>query len=498
MAAQQGGHTYPDGTTGGDYHAKMAAQQGGHTYPDGTTGGDYHAKMAAQQGHTYPDGTTGGDYHANMAAQQGGHTYPDGTTGGDYHAKMAAKQGLPQQGGHTYPDGTTGHNYPSVKAAQQQGGHSYPVGTTGGDYPSRKAQQSGFPLGGGFQQGGHTYPVGTEGGDYPSVKAAQGGFQQGHTYPVGTQGGDYPTVKAAQQGGFQQVGHSYPVGSEGGDYPTVKAAQNRGGGQFFPGQGSFKQQGQFQGAPSQGTVIFVPSGQYIPQSKQFPQTDGSGNFGNDQVYPPSSSSSRLYSPNLVDTEPRISVQRAPTFQGGPGTRNSFDSFAVGGSKGQRFSFPSSHQSNRQGQCFNYQDLSAGYRLSDVFNDNEYPKDAIMSELRAMPYMAPMVGYENLPKQKKSSPFGSFGSSLSTPLNFGFDDEQKSFGKLSNTKYFPPSFDEGRRECNLCGTGQGVNACVERYNWVSVIVYCPHWQRNERVQTIRLYLPQGCTCNRYEC
>ena len=56
----------------------------------------------------------------------------------------------------------------------------------------------------------------------------------------------------------------------------------------------------------------------------------------------------------------------------------------------------------------------------------------------------------------------------------------------------------RRECNVCGVGQGVNACVEHYNWVSVMVYCPHWQRYQRIQSVRLYLPQGCTCNHYQC
>ncbi|KAL8615892.1 hypothetical protein ACOMHN_058959 [Nucella lapillus] len=161
----------------------------------------------------------------------------------------------------------------------------------------------------------------------------------------------------------------------------------------------------------------------------------------------------------------------------------------------------------------------------------------------------MVGYESLPASKDSSPFVGFGESFSLPnsfSSFGFSDN-KGTSKVANVKYFPANFDSdtlgkalepldsacpaqltplksltidnnrcfvvnnqfqdisfakcSREDCSRCGEGGGsggVSVCVERYGWLTAMVYCPHWQRGQRVNAVRVYLPQGCSCNRYLC
>jgi hypothetical protein len=67
------------------------------------------------------------------------------------------------------------------------------------------------------------------------------------------------------------------------------------------------------------------------------------------------------------------------------------------------------------------------------------RDAIMSELRTNPYLGPMLGYEDVGKLKRSSPF--YGSALSSSAGFGTFFQDDDFKELSNSKHFPANFDE---------------------------------------------------------
>ncbi|XP_076465877.1 uncharacterized protein LOC143297417 [Babylonia areolata] len=599
-------HTYPDGTKGHDYPSIKKKQQqqqqqqpqqppvaqfGGHfpaqfsnlpsgsnvktnpnqvqhTYKDGTTGGDYPTKMAAlqrqrQQQQPPPNTQLEAGFSAQFQFPQASsgvqnnpdqvqHTYASGATGEDYPTKMAAQQKLQQQQQqqstaqfgtgfpvpaprnqnqvlHTYKDGTTGGNYPAHMAAQkqqQQQQQQQPAVQFGNDFP---AQFQTLKVGNGVQksptqQGQHVYDDGTTGGDYPSFKAAR--KQQGK--PAGLTGAAFPSAP-------RQFSAPAPTNAASHLPPQFASSKNSLGSSFrqvIPASSGQKNPGSFPQTRAQvgssGPFFTAPG---LPKGSQTPQGGSAG------------SGQHTYSDGTTgDDYPSFKAKQAAAASSPPKT--GFGP-VVSGTLGTGSSFlPSSQGAPLGAQCFRRQDLAASYKLSDA--DSDYPTDAIMSELRSNPHLGPMVGYESLPETKGTSPFTSFGESLSLPSTFSFDfSGPAKKNTLSNVKYFPANFDKNtlgqamapvytacpvqtfplrsltvdnercfvvnsgfqgvsfakcsRDDCNQCtGRAGGLSRCVEQYGWVTVMVYCPHWQRGQRVKHVRVYLPQSCSCNRYLC